>query len=207
MILEQLTVGPLQTNTYIIGDEDTGKAIVVDPGDEPDRIIDLIREKHLSVEQVVCTHAHFDHIGAVGDIRRETGAKILLHRNDLETYGTAKDQALIWGCSVDDLPQPDGFVEEGDEIQAGNLSFRVLHTPGHSPGGICLYGEQVLLSGDTIFQGSVGRTDFPGGSIEDLKKSFRRILDLPDETAILSGHGPGTTVGREKKENFFIHEL
>lgn len=207
MILEQLTVGPLQTNTYIIGDGETGKAMVVDPGDEPDRIIDLIRAKHLTVEYIVCTHAHFDHIGAVGDIKRETGAKILLHRNDLETYGMAKDQAVIWGFSVDDLPQPDGFIDEGDEIHVGKLSFRILSTPGHSPGGICLYGGQVLLSGDTIFQGSVGRTDFPGGSIADLKKSFRRILDLPDDTAILSGHGPGTTVRREKKENFFLHEL
>ena len=108
---------------------------------------------------------------------------------------------------MDDLPQPDGFLKEGDEIMVGKTRFRVIHAPGHSPGGICLYGAGVLFSGDTIFQGSIGRTDFPGGSIDMLKESFRRLIDLPGDTRILSGHGPETTIARERRENFFMLEL
>lgn len=207
MIFERLVVGPLEENTYVIGDEATRQAIVVDPGDESDRIIDIIKDKNLQVHSVICTHTHFDHVGAVGDIRKATGAKILIHKNDLQVYETAKDQAAFWGYDIDDIPEPDGFIDEGGVIEAGNLKFRVLHTPGHSPGGICLYGEGILLSGDTIFKGSVGRTDFPGGSTEELKKSFRRLLDLPQDTKIYSGHGPETTVGIEKKTNFFVNEF
>lgn len=207
MIIKRLSVGPLETNAYIVGDEETKKAIVVDPGDEPDRILDEVKSDGLNVESVICTHAHFDHIGAAGDIKKETGAKILLHKNDLEAYDLAKDQAAFWGFSIDELPRPDEFVDEGDEIKVGNLSFKVLHTPGHSKGGICLEGEGIIITGDTIFQGSVGRTDFPGGSIDELKKSFKRIIDLPEETRIYCGHGPETTVGSERKFNFFVNEL
>ncbi|GBD95285.1 MAG TPA: MBL fold metallo-hydrolase [Nitrospirae bacterium] len=207
MIIEKLVVGPLEENTYIIGDGETKQAIVVDPGDEPDRIMDLIKDNNLEVKVIICTHGHFDHIGAAGDIKKETGAKILMHKEDIQTYEAAKDQAAFWGYDLDDIPQPDGFIEEGDTIQAGNLSFKVLHTPGHSPGGICLYGEGIVVTGDTIFQGSVGRTDFPGGSIEELKKSFRRLIELPEETKIFPGHGPESTVGREKETNFFVNEL
>ncbi|MBI4682990.1 MAG: MBL fold metallo-hydrolase [Nitrospirae bacterium] len=207
MILERLVVGPLEENTYIIADEASGQAIVVDPGDEPDRIIDIIKHKNLQVHSVICTHTHFDHVGAAGDIKKATGAKILIHKNDLQVYETAKDQAAFWGYDIDDIPGPDGFIDEGHVIEAGNLKFKVLHTPGHSPGGICLYGEGILMSGDTIFRGSVGRTDFPGGSMEELKKSFRRLLDLPQDTKIYSGHGPETTVGMEKKTNFFVNEF
>ncbi len=207
MIIKRLAVGPLETNAYIIGDETTGQALVVDPGDEPDRILALIKDSGLAVNAVICTHSHFDHIGAAGDIKNATGARILIHRDDLEGYELVRDQAAMWGYDIDELPAPDGFIDEGDNIQAGNLGFRVMHTPGHSPGGICLYGEGVIITGDTIFRGSVGRTDFPGGSVERLRESFKRIIDLPDETAILPGHGPETTVGTEKRENFFVREL
>jgi hydroxyacylglutathione hydrolase len=207
MIIKRLAVGPLEANVYIVGDEETKQAIVVDPGDEPDRILDEVKSHNLKVESVICTHAHFDHIGAAGDIKKETGAKIFLHKGDLEAYGLVKDQAAFWGYSADDLPEPDDFVEEGDEIRVGKLSFKVLHTPGHSRGGICLYGEGIIITGDTIFEGSVGRTDFPGGSIQELKTSFKRIIELPEETKIYSGHGPETTVGKEKKYNFFVNEL
>ncbi|MDH4027612.1 MAG: MBL fold metallo-hydrolase [Nitrospirota bacterium] len=207
MFIEKFVVGPLGTNAYIIGDEKTKNAVVVDPGDEADRMLDLIKEKSFRINAIICTHGHFDHVGAVGDMKMVTGAKILMHKNDMETYAAAKDQAAFWGFGLDDQPKPDGFVEEGDEIKVGGLSFKVLHTPGHSRGGICLYGEGVLISGDTIFQGSVGRTDFPGGSHEMLKKSFKRLLDLPDETKVYSGHGPETTIGRERKTNFFVSEL
>jgi glyoxylase-like metal-dependent hydrolase (beta-lactamase superfamily II) len=207
MIFECLVVGPLEENAYVIGDEETKEAMVVDPGDESDRIVDFIQEKGLQVIKIVCTHTHFDHIGSVGDIRRATGAEILIHEEDMQVYATAKDQAAFWGYDIDDIPEPDGFLDEGDEIEIGSLKFKVLHTPGHSPGGICLYGEGILFSGDTIFKGSVGRTDFPGGNLEELKKSFRRLLDLPEDTKIYSGHGPETTVGMEKKTNFFANDF
>lgn len=207
MIIERVVVGPLQTNSYIIGEETTGEAIIIDPGDEPDRIMDLIKEHNLKVITIVCTHGHFDHIGATGDIKRMTGAKVLIHSEEVEIYNTARDQAAFWGYEIDDIPEPEGFIGESDEVRAGNICFKVLHTPGHSPGGICLYGEGIVITGDTIFQGSVGRTDFPGGDIIQLKQSVKRLLDLPEETKILSGHGPETTVGREQRENIFIHEL
>ncbi len=207
MIIKRIVVGPLEENTYIIGDKESKEAIVVDPGDEPDRIMEEIRGSALRVVAIVCTHAHFDHIGAAGDIRKETGAEILLHKNDIEAYDLAKDQAALWGFSIDDLPSPDRFVDEGDEIAAGGLKFKVMHTPGHSRGSISLYGEGIVITGDTMFQGSVGRTDFPGGSIDELRKSFRRLIELPDETRVYSGHGPETTIGREKRENFFMGEI
>ncbi len=207
MIIKRLAVGQLETNSYLIGDEETKQAVVIDPGDEGDRIMEMVKESGLKVNSIICTHAHFDHIGAAGDIRKETGAKIILHKEDLEGYGLAKEQASFWGFDLDELPQPDDFMEEGDDIKVGNLNFKVMHTPGHSKGSVSLYGEGILLSGDTIFQGSVGRTDFPGGSMEQLKTSFKRLLDLPEETKIFSGHGPETTVKREKKENFFVGEF
>ncbi len=206
MIIKKLVVGPLEENCYLIGDETTKQAVVIDPGDEPDRIIDLIKKNGLMVSAVIFTHAHFDHIGAAGDIKKETGAKVLFHKEDTELYDAAKDQAAFWGYEMDDMPQPDGFLEEGDEVRVGRLTFKILHTPGHSPGGICLYGEGVIFTGDTLFQGSVGRTDFHGGDMSKLRKSFNRLLNLPEDTAVLSGHGPETTIGDEKRDNFFVNE-
>ncbi|OGW69699.1 MAG: MBL fold metallo-hydrolase, partial [Nitrospirae bacterium RIFCSPHIGHO2_02_FULL_40_19] len=177
------------------------------PGDEPDRIIELIKNNAFEVKAIICTHAHFDHIGAVGDVKKVTGAKVLIHESDMELYRGAKDQAAFWGYDLDDIPEPDTFLNEGDEVRIGNLTFKVLHTPGHSPGGICLYGEGVVFTGDTLFHGSVGRTDFHGGDMAKLKESFKRLLGLPEDTTVFSGHGPETTIGREKRENFFITEL
>lgn len=203
MIIKKLVVGPLEENCYIVGDEKTKQAIVIDPGDEPDRIIEQIKNNNLYVTAVICTHAHFDHIGAAGDIKKSTGAKILIHKNDLETYKSAKDAAALWGFDIDDIPQPDGFLTEADKIGVGSLTFKVLYTPGHSPGGICLYGEGIVFTGDTLFEGSVGRTDFPGGDMAKLKESFKRLLNLPEDTKVLSGHGSETTIGRERRENLF----
>jgi glyoxylase-like metal-dependent hydrolase (beta-lactamase superfamily II) len=207
MIIERIAVGALEGNCYIVGDEETKEAIVIDPGDEPDRIIEIIKINNLNVKAIICTHAHFDHIGAVGDIKKQTGAKVLVHENERELYEGAKDQATLWGFDIDTLPLPDSYLSKEDKIRVGQLIFQILHTPGHSPGGICLYGEGVVFTGDTLFHGSVGRTDFSGGDIEKLKKSFRRLLKLPEHTRVLSGHGPETSIARERSENLFNSEL
>jgi glyoxylase-like metal-dependent hydrolase (beta-lactamase superfamily II) len=207
MIIKTLTVGPLDENTYLVSDEKTGEAMIIDPGDEPDRIMEVVREDNLKIKKIVCTHAHFDHIGAIGDIKRMTDAKVLIHGDDLDIFRVARDQAIFWGFEIDDVPEPDVLLGEGDIIRVGSLEFKVLHTPGHSPGSISIYGEGVVFTGDTIFQGSVGRTDLPGGSLSTLKKSFSRLIKLPKDTRVLSGHGPETTIGRERVENFFVHEL
>jgi hydroxyacylglutathione hydrolase len=203
MIIKSLVVGPLENNCFIIGDDSTKEVLVIDPGDEPDRILDLINENNFKVKYIICTHAHFDHVGAVPDLKNETGAKIVIHRDDLEIYRSATDQAAFWGYNIDPLPEPDMFVSEGDKIEVGNLRFEILHTPGHSPGGICLYGEGILITGDTLFAGSVGRTDLYGGDIEKLKKSFGRLMSFSDKTRVLPGHGPETTIGQEKSYNLF----
>jgi glyoxylase-like metal-dependent hydrolase (beta-lactamase superfamily II) len=207
MIIKSLVVGPLEVNCYIIGDEETKKAMIVDPGDEPDRIIDLIKEDNLTPVYIFCTHAHFDHVGAVPELKEDTGAKILLHRDEKEIYEAARDMAAFWGYDIPPLPEPDVFVKEGDTVEVGKLNFKVLHTPGHSPGGICLYGNGIVITGDTLFAGSVGRTDFHGGDLNKLKESFKRLLTLPEDTEVLPGHGPKSTIGIEKRENFFIEEF
>jgi hydroxyacylglutathione hydrolase len=207
MKVDNIVVGPLQSNCFIVYDEDSHDAIVVDPGDEAEKIIRFIEARELKVSRIVCTHAHFDHVGAVTRLKEKTGASVMLHKGDLDIYMRADKQGALWGFHIEQPLAPDLYMIEGDEVAVGRFRLKVLHTPGHSPGGICLYGEGVILTGDTIFAGSVGRTDFPGGSLTELKRSFARIIELPPETRIFSGHGPLTTVKNEKESNFFVHEL
>ncbi len=207
MDIDWLAVGPLQTNCYVISDKQTLDAIVVDPGDEADKILRLIGQKKLKVLMIICTHGHFDHVGAVARLKERTGARVALNLDDIEIYSKAQDQAAFWEYRIEPPPEPDLLLADGDKVVVGHLNFEVLLTPGHSPGGICLYGEGVVVSGDTIFAGSVGRTDFYGGNIEELKKSFAEILSLPPETRILPGHGEWSTVKKEKETNFFLDEL
>jgi len=207
MIIKSLVVGPLESNCYIIADENTREALVIDPGDESDRILGLIHENSLAVKYVVCTHAHFDHVGAVPEIKKETGAKVIIHRYERDIYEHSKEFAALWGYELDHLPDPDMFVSEGDIIKIGNLKFEILHTPGHSPGGICLYGEGILVTGDTLFAGSVGRTDLYGGDEKELRKSFKRLIGLPQEIKVLPGHGPQSTIFKERVDNFFSYDL
>ncbi|MDH5202658.1 MAG: MBL fold metallo-hydrolase [Nitrospirota bacterium] len=204
MIIKKLVVGPLESNCYIIADEITKETLVIDPGDEPDRILELINENGFKVKYIFCTHAHLDHIGAVIDIKEATGAKIVIHQDEQVIYKGAREQAATWGYELDPLPEPDIFISDENIVEIGNLKLEVFHTPGHSPGGSCLYGEGILITGDTLFAGSVGRTDFYGGDIEKLKKSFKRLMSLPDKVKILPGHGPESTIGKEKESNFFL---
>lgn len=207
MKLEHFVVGPLQSNCYIIYSEKSFEALVIDPGDEAMKIIAFIQSKKLHLQYIVCTHAHFDHVGAVARLKEKTGARIVLHRDEVEIYSSVKDQGAFWGYDIDQPPSPDVFVADGDTLSIDEIAFDIIHTPGHSPGGICLFGEGAIITGDTVFAGSVGRTDFYGGSIEELRKSFKRIISLPENTRIFPGHGEFSDIKTEKKMNFFINEL
>jgi hydroxyacylglutathione hydrolase len=207
VILINIPVGPLQANCIVVADEASKKAMIVDPGDEPDRITGIISDRGLAVEFIVFTHGHFDHMGVVSDIKDRTGARVAIHRDELELYKGARDMAAMWGHELDNPPDPDILLSDGDRLAVGELSFSVLHTPGHSPGGICLYGENIVITGDTLFKGSIGRTDFYGGDMGKMKQSFRRLMELPEDTVVLPGHGPTTTIGREKRENMFAEEF
>ena len=206
MIINVLAVGQLEANCYIVTDEDSNESIVVDPGDEPDRILELCKD--LKIMYIVLTHAHFDHVGAVTEIKEATGAKIVVHKDELEVYASVTEHGKAWGFNLAPLPKPDIIVNEGDEINLGMSKLTVIHTPGHTPGSICLYGEEgIVLTGDTLFAGSIGRTDFPGGSMKQMRTSFIKLMGLPEETAVFSGHGGATSIGNEKTGNMFAAEF
>ncbi|MBF0519801.1 MAG: MBL fold metallo-hydrolase [Nitrospirae bacterium] len=206
LLLKCFIVGPLQVNCYVVSDDDTMEAIVIDPGDEPDRVIDFVTERALKLKSIVCTHTHFDHIGGIPEIKEALNPLLLMHTDERTIYESAKEMAAFWGHQMDNLPKPDQYLSEGDKITVGSYSFEVIHTPGHTWGGICLYGEGIIITGDTLFEGSVGRTDLPGGNAKDLKKSFKRLMGLPPQTRVFPGHGPETTISNEIKYNFYNTE-
>jgi glyoxylase-like metal-dependent hydrolase (beta-lactamase superfamily II) len=203
-----VVVGLFQENCYIIGSRRTGEAICVDPGDEVDEIRALAREMRVRVTKIVCSHAHLDHIMAVRALWEETGAPFLLHRDDVELARQMPASAWsLLGIDVPPAPDPDAFVSEGDDVEIPGISLRTIHTPGHTPGSICLYGGGMLFSGDTLFQGSIGRTDLPGGSFPQIMESIlTRLLHLPDETIVRPGHMDETTIGSERRHNPFVLE-
>ena len=208
MLLETLVVGPLAVNCYLIGDEESREAIVIDPGDDAQNILDTIRHGRLTVKAIVNTHAHFDHVGAVESVRQVTGAPFMLHVDEVPVLNAASASAAMWGMEVQQPKPADRLLREGDEVRVGNLVLKVLHTPGHTPGGICLVGDKSVFVGDTLFQGSIGRTDFLGGDYGTLMASIRdKLLPLPDETMVYAGHGAATTIGEEKQFNPFVRPL
>ncbi len=207
MILIRLVVGPLQVNCFILADEKTKEAVVIDPGDDAADILAAVRDKALRVKYIVNTHGHFDHVGANKAVKDATGAEILMHEADAPLLADAEDQAIIYGMRVPPPPRPDRFVGDGDAITAGEISLKVLHTPGHTPGGISLLEQGMVFTGDALFAGSIGRTDFPGGDLMTLIGGIRKkLLTLPDETRVFSGHGPASTIGEERRENPFLNE-
>lgn len=187
MKIHQLKVGPIQTNCYLVEDEATKKALVIDAGGEPDSILALLDNKGLKLELIIATHGHFDHLEGIRRLKEKTGARFLMHQADL------------FGLKTTDTPQPDGFLSDSDIFKVGGLKFEVLHTPGHSPGGICLYNEKekTLFSGDTLFQGTYGRVDLPFSDETVMISSLKRLLKLPPETMVYPGHGQETTIGAE----------
>jgi hydroxyacylglutathione hydrolase len=207
MIHEILPVGPLQCNCSIVGDEISREAMVIDPGDDIAEILAIIEKHKLKVKQIVITHAHIDHVGGAMKLRAATGAPILLNQKDYTLLKMLDLQADWIGMQSPGKVEIDHSLGENDTVQAGSLLANVIHTPGHTEGSICLYfpAEKKLIAGDTLFAGSIGRTDLPGGSFDKIMRSLHdKVLALPDETAVVAGHGPLTTIGDERQANPFL---
>jgi glyoxylase-like metal-dependent hydrolase (beta-lactamase superfamily II) len=207
MIHEIIPVGPLQCNCSVVGDEVTHEAMVIDPGDDIERILEILSEHKLRLKQIVVTHAHIDHIGGAMRLKRLTGAPLLLNQNDAALLAMLKTQAAWLGMPEPEGVQIDQELKDGDTLKTGNVSATVLHTPGHTQGSVCLYFEaqEKLIAGDTLFAGSIGRTDLPGGSYEKILESLHeRVMALPDEVEVTPGHGPLTYIGVERESNPFL---
>ena len=207
MLHKILPVGPLQCNCSVIGDEATHEAMVIDPGDEVDDVLAIVRKHGLSVKQIVITHAHIDHVGGAMKLRAATGAPILLNQNDHALLKMLDEQAAWIGVAAPGKVEIDQNIGQADTVKAGSLAASVLHTPGHTEGSICLYfaPEKKLIAGDTLFAGSIGRTDLPGGSFDKIIRSIHeKVLALPDDTVVVPGHGPLTTIGAERESNPFL---
>ncbi|HPC03551.1 MAG TPA: MBL fold metallo-hydrolase [Syntrophales bacterium] len=208
MILEQIQVGHMAVFAYLIGDEQTGEAMLVDPAADVGRLLGEARKRGLQIRLIVNTHGHVDHIAGNADCRKETGAKIVIHELDADML-TSTPSIMLRMFNAKASPPADITVRDGDTVSAGGISLQVFHTPGHTPGGVCLYSPGFVLTGDTLFVESVGRTDFPGGSWEALRNSIvTRLLTLPEETVVLPGHNygrvPRSTIGHEKRHNPFL---
>jgi len=205
MKYETLVVGALETNCYLVYCLETLECAVVDPGAEAEEILRLIARKGLKPVVVLNTHGHVDHVGANRNIKEKFNIPLCIHSADKALLEKSQNLELAIFLEARDSPSPDRFLKEGDRIKIGKSFLEVIHTPGHSPGSVSFLGDGFLLSGDTLFSGGVGRTDFPGGSWKELENSIKKkILTMPDETIILPGHGPSTTVGQEKSSNPFI---
>ena len=204
MIIERLEVGACAANCYIVSDEAGGQGMIIDPGDEADRILDLVKKLELEIKHIVLTHGHIDHVGALREAKEATGASVAVHTGDMATLND-KTLSIVLGIPYKAPPAIDRLLEDGDIVSVGELGFTVIHTPGHTPGGICLLGEGVVFTGDTLFQYGIGRGDLPGGSYEQLMDSIsNRLMVLDDDVVIYPGHGPETTVGAERRGNPFL---
>ena len=205
MRIVQITNGQFVQNCYLVIDEATAQCAVIDPGEDAELIADQLRATGANLVAIWLTHAHLDHILGVPRLKADSGAPVYLHPGDRMLYDHAPEQAFAFGMRAERLPPPDRELAHGDELRIGGLEFRVRHVPGHSPGSVVFAGQGVAFGGDVLFQGSIGRTDLPGGDFDTLLKSIEReLLTLPDSTIVYSGHGPETTVGRERRANPFL---
>ncbi len=208
MIFQSFIVGALQVNCFILGCKKTNEAIVIDPGGDPEVIISFLEENKLKLKYILNTHCHFDHVAANFDLKQYSKAKILIHPYDAQAITNISATAMMFGIHIKDSPPPDIMINEGDFIYVGEeIILKTIHTPGHSPGScsFILEGYDIVFVGDTLFAGSIGRTDLPGGDYNTLINSVKtKLFILPDETKVLTGHGPHTTIGYEKKYNPFF---
>ncbi len=208
MIIHTRPVGAFQMNCYLVADEATREGVVIDPGDEIPLLLDLIRREGLKIQAILLTHGHVDHVMHAQDLKAALEIPLCAHPADQDLLQAAPQQALMFGLTPGPVPVVDQELQEGVAFQAGPLTFRVLHVPGHSPGGVALVIGDCAFVGDTLFAGSVGRTDLPGGDFRQLARSIRgKLYTLPEQTVLYPGHGPATTVGEERRSNPFVRAL
>jgi len=206
VIVKKVVVGPFASNCYIVGSESNKEGVIIDPGADAKEILKNVKDLGLDIKLIVLTHGHIDHTGAVKEVKKTTGAEVAIHTDDAKSL---QEQLLgrLFGLSYPPPPPPDWLLKDGDSIDIGDLHFLVVHTPGHSLGGICLLEERVVFSGDTLFNYGIGRTDMPGGSYSQLMNSIHtKLMVLPDNTTVYPGHGPDTTIGTERHSNPFLHD-
>ncbi len=210
MIVETFPVGLLQCNCTILGSEQTREAVVIDPGDEADKVLARLRKHNLEAKYIIATHAHIDHVGGFSELKAATGAPVCLHQGDLFLYDILPIQAQLLGITAPAATAIDHHLDQGDELGIGEIRVKVFHTPGHTPGSLCFHApgdEAKLFSGDTLFMRGIGRTDLWGGSFEEIMESLRRkVMALPDDTIVIPGHGPQTTIGDEKAFNPWLQK-
>ena len=208
MIIDKLVLGPFSTNCYIVGSESSRAGIIIDPADDAKTILDRVKGLELDIKIIILTHGHIDHVGALKAVKEATGAEMAIHTDDAKSLRGLRgwlQSFLVPGLTYPLPPPPDRLLKDGDSINVAGLSFKVLHTPGHTPGGICLLGEGIVFSGDTLFNYGIGRTDLPGGSYNQLLESIRtKLMTLPDDTIVYPGHGPETTISAERQANPFL---
>lgn len=208
MIIKELVVGPLMANCFICGCSKTKEAVVIDPGGDADTILLSLAESKLKVKYIINTHGHFDHVSANGKMKDATGADILIHPLDAPMLEKLSSNAAFFGVSVENSPPCDQTLEEDDTVSFGDITLKIIHTPGHTPGGISLYTNGIVFVGDTLFAGSIGRTDFPGGDFNTLISSIKtKLFNMEDDIRVFSGHGPETSIGVEKRHNPFVGQF
>lgn len=202
MILKMLVVGPFMSNCYIVGSETTKQGIIVDPGGDPHEILETVKESGLEIKTIVLTHGHMDHFGALDQVQQATGAQVAIHTNDVRAF---RQQFFGSNPEASNAQMSLVLLKGGDSIDFGDMHFLVLHTPGHSPGGVCLLGHGVLFSGDTLFNFSIGRYDTAGGDYhQEMDSIHTKLMVLPDQIVVYPGHGPETTIGMERRGNPFL---
>ena len=208
LMVRGIVVGVFAENCWVVGSRRTREAIVIDPGAQPEEILALAKDMGLNVKVIANSHAHLDHIMGVRGIQQATGAKFLLHQGDLEiARGAAQAAARLMGETIEPPPDPDAFLKDGDEVEVEGVKLKVIHTPGHTQGSVAFYTEGMLFSGDTLFRGSIGRTDLPGGDFDqEIASIVDRLLALPDDTVVLPGHMEETRIGHERQTNPFVQE-
>jgi len=205
VIVDKLVVGPFASNCYIVGSESNKAGMIIDPGDEAGRILNKVKDLKLDIKFILLTHGHIDHTGVLKEVKEATGAEVAIHGDDVE-HLQDRLVAVAFGLSYPAPPPPDRLLKDGESLDIGDLHFEVLHTPGHTPGGICLLGEGVVFSGDTLFNYGIGRADLPGGNYSQLINSLQtRLMTLPHNTIVYPGHGAATTIGAEREGNPFLN--